>query len=238
METKNFKRVFVWEIPVRVFHWLNVLSLIVLTATGFIIADPPTLFSNAEATNLHTFGIVRLLHFIAAYIFFLVLVMRVYWAFAGNQFASWRAFSPFAKKMWNNFWHVIKIDIFLLNEEKHDVTKVSIGHNSVAAFSYLAMFFLALVQIITGFGLYADMSSWFLPKLFDWVVPMFGGDYVVRSIHHFSTWFFILFSLIHVYLVFYHDYIEGRGEVSSMFGGYKFVRDDRFKGRMEGDEKK
>ena len=50
---------------------------------------------------------------------------------------------------------------------------------------------------------------------------------MVRTIHHIATWFFILFTLIHVYLVFYHDWLEGRGEVSSMFGGYKFVQEDR-----------
>jgi len=35
--------------------------------------------------------------------------------------------------------------------------------------------------------------------------------------------------LVHIYLVFYHDWLEGRGEVSSMFGGYKFVNKDRLK---------
>ena len=39
-------------------------------------------------------------------------------------------------------------------------------------------------------------------------------------------WFFIVFSLVHVYLVFYHDYVEGRGTTSSMVGGWKFERDD------------
>lgn len=73
------------------------------------------------------------------------------------------------------------------------------------------------------------MSSWWLPKLFSWVVPFFGGDFLTRSIHHFSTWAFILFALVHVYLVFYHDWLEGRGEVSSMFGGFKFVRRSRIK---------
>ena len=59
MKTKNFKRVMVWELPVRFFHWLNVLTIIVLTITGFLIANPPALLSSAEATNLQTFGIVR-----------------------------------------------------------------------------------------------------------------------------------------------------------------------------------
>ncbi|NLP57864.1 Ni/Fe-hydrogenase, b-type cytochrome subunit [Lutibacter sp. B1] len=233
MKTRNFKRVMVWELPVRIFHWLNVLCIVVLTITGFLIANPPAILSSAEATNLHTFGIIRFIHFTAAYIFFFVMILRIYWAFVGNQFASWRAFWPFTKKNWNNFWHVLKIDIFLLNEEKHDVRDISIGHNSVATLSYLVMFFIALIQVFTGFALYADMSSWWLPKLFSWVIPLFGGDFMVRTIHHIAMWLFIFFSMIHVYLVFYHDYIEGRGEVSSMFGGFKFVDETRLKKAVE-----
>ena len=237
METKNFKRVMVWEMPVRFFHWINVLTIIVLTITGFIIANPPALHSSAEATNLHLFGLVRFIHFGAAYIFFFNMILRLYWSLVGNQFANWRAFWPFSRKIWNNFWHVLKIDIMLLNEDHPDVRNISIGHNSIAILSYLALFFLALIQVFTGFALYADTSGWWLPKLFSWVIPLFGGDFMVRTIHHISTWIFILFSLIHVYLVFYHDWLEGRGEVSSMFGGYKFVREDRIKKDSETSEK-
>lgn len=229
METKSFKRVMVWEIPVRLFHWVNVLAIITLIITGFIIANPPALQSSAEATNLHSFGIVRFIHFGAAYIFFFTMILRLYWSFVGNRFSNWKAFWPFNIKIWNNFWHVLKIDIMLLNEEEPDVKNISIGHNSVATLSYIAMFFIALIQIFTGFSLYADTSGWWLPKLFSWVTPLLGGDFMVRTIHHLSMWTFIFFSMVHIYLVFYHDWLEGRGEVSSMFGGYKFVREDRIK---------
>jgi len=30
---------------------------------------------------------------------------------------------------------------------------------------------------------------------------------------------------VHIYLAFYHDYIEGRGTVSSIIGGWKFERE-------------
>ncbi len=230
---RNFKRVYVWELPVRIFHWLNVLALFVLVLTGFLIANPPALLSSAEATNLHSFGIIRFIHFTAAYLFFFVMILRIYWAFVGNRFSNWRAFWPFTKKNWNNFWHVMKIDIMLMNEKEEDVTKISIGHNSVATLSYLIMFVLAVVQVFTGFGLYADMSSWWLPKMFSWVVPFFGGDFMVRNIHHAAMWLFIFFAMVHVYLVFYHDWLEGRGEVSSIFGGYKFVSDERLKHAKE-----
>jgi len=233
METKNFKRVMVWELPVRIFHWVNVLTIIVLSVTGFIIADPPAILSNAEATNLHSFGIVRFIHFAAAYVFFFNMLMRIYWSLVGNKYASWKAFWPFSKKMWNNFWHVLKIDILLMNEEVENLSNISVGHNSVATLSYIALFFIAIVQVFTGFALYADMSEWWLPDLFSWVIPFFGGDFMVRTIHHIAMWVFILFTIVHVYLVFYHDWLEGRGEVSSMFGGFKFVREKRVKKQLE-----
>ena len=229
METRNYKRVLVWELPVRIFHWLNALAIVVLAITGFIIADPPALMSNAEATNLHFLGVVRAIHFIAAYVFFFVMILRIYWAFMGNQFASWKAFWPFSRKNWMNFMHVMKVDILLRNEEKENVKNISIGHNSVAAFSYLVMFLVALIMVFTGFGLYADMSTWWLPKLFSWVPAFLGGDILTRQIHHITMWIFIFFIMVHVYLVFYHDWLEGRGEVSSMFGGYKFVCEERMK---------
>ena len=33
----------------------------------------------------------------------------------------------------------------------------------------------------------------------------------VRFWHHLFLWFFVAFIIVHVYLAFYHDYIEGRG---------------------------
>jgi Ni/Fe-hydrogenase 1 B-type cytochrome subunit len=98
----------------------------------------------------------------------------------------------------------------------------------MAGFIYFLTFLAFLVQCLTGFGLYASMSGWWLPQLFNWVPSMFGGDILTRQVHHWTMWFFILFSVIHVYLVFYHDYVEGRGEISSMGGGWKFIEEEVF----------
>ena len=45
-----FKRVYVWELPVRVYHWLNALCVLVLTVTGILIAHPPAFASATEAS--------------------------------------------------------------------------------------------------------------------------------------------------------------------------------------------
>lgn len=227
MQSKNYKRVYVWELPVRIFHWINVLCITVLAITGFIIADPPAILSGAEASESYWFGTVRFIHFGTAYIFFFNMLFRIYWAFVGNRFANWKSFLPLSQKMRRNILHVLKVDILLQHDKTNDVRNISVGHNAVAAISYVGLFVVAVVQVITGFGLYAPMSGWWLADLFNWVVPLFGGDFMVRTIHHIATWVFIFFTLVHVYLVFYHDWLEGRGEVSSMFGGYKFVQEDR-----------
>jgi Ni/Fe-hydrogenase 1 B-type cytochrome subunit len=228
LSTKSYKRAYIWQLPVRFFHWINAWSIAFLIITGFIIAHPPAILTNREASDIFWLGYVRMAHFICAYTMVVVMIWRIYWAFVGNKFENWRVFFPLDKKGFHKMWHVIKYDIFLQNEKEYDFKNISVGHNSVAAFSYLIMFFMALVMIFTGFAMYAPASTWFFPKMFEWVTVLFGGDELkVRMIHHVTMWFFILFIIVHVYLVFFHDWLEGRGETSAMVSGYKFVRSER-----------
>ena len=64
--------------------------------------------------------------------------------------------------------------------------------------------------------------------MFAWVETLVGNDITLRSLHHWAMWYFILFTVVHIYLVFYHDYVEGRGEISSMGAGYKFIEEEVF----------
>ena len=225
--TPEFKRVYVWELPVRFTHWINVLCIMVLLGTGIIIGNPPAIMSGSEASYSYWFGTVRFIHFLTAYIFTFNLIVRLYWAFVGNKYASWRMLLPFSKKAIKKAMHVFKVDVFLRNDKELDLTNIAVGHNPVAGASYFVLFLLCFVQILTGFALYSTNTTWFFPKMFGWVNGIFGEEFMVRSIHHAVTWLMVLFSLVHIYLVFYHDWLEGRGEVSSMFGGYKFVRKER-----------
>jgi Ni/Fe-hydrogenase 1 B-type cytochrome subunit len=226
--TYNYKRVYVWSLVVRFFHWTTAFSTIILIITGFIIADPPVISQNVEATNSYWFGYIRAIHLITAFILVAVVIFRIYWAFVGNRFASWKNFIPFTKEGLGNIWHVIKVDIFLMPDKDHKLSNISIGHNYLAAFSYFLMTLLFFVQAATGFALMSQTSDFWFTESFAWVLSLFGGDIMTRYIHHFSTWLFMTFVVIHVYLVLYHDYVEGRGEASSMISGYKFVRAERF----------
>ena len=221
----KLRRVFVWEIPVRIYHWLNALVIVVLCVTGYLIGDPPAFLSSAEASDQYLFGWIRFIHFAAAYIFFFNMLFRLYWGFVGNKYSNWKNFIPTSRKYLHEILEVLRIDIFLKKNRDH----LAVGHNALAGFVYFFTFIAFLVQSITGFGLYASMSDWWFADLFVWVTAIFGNDdFALRNWHHATMWFFIVFVIIHVYLVVYHDYVEGRGETSSMIGGWKFIEEEAF----------
>lgn len=224
----RLRRVYVWELPVRIYHWLNAMAILTLIVTGFYISNPIALMSNKEAANQYIMGWIRFIHFAAAYIFFFNFIFRLYWGFVGNKYANWRQFIPISKRFFKEIWTVFKIDIMMLKKNGKEQDHLSIGHNAMAGIIYFLTFIAFLVQCLTGFGLYASMSDWWVPNLFAWVPSLLGGDILTREIHHWAMWFFILFTVIHVYLVFYHDYVEGRGETSSMVGGWKFIEEEVF----------
>lgn len=220
--TIPYRRVYVWELPVRIFHWLNALCIVLLVATGYLIGNPQAIFSANEAYQLYWFGWVRFTHFAVSYIFLFNFIFRIYWGFVGNKYAKWDRYILYRPQQWKELWETIKVDI--IQAKLHG--KIAIGHNMLAGLSYFVVFLIFLLQTLTGFALYSSMSEGFLPGLFAWVVPLFGGDAWVRQWHHLFMWFFIVFTIIHVYLVFYHDYFEGRGTTSSIIGGWKFEHDD------------
>lgn len=216
-----FRRVYLWEWPVRIYHWLTALAVVALAATGLMIGAPVAVMSTREAYAGYWFGTVRFVHFASAYVFFFALVLRVYWLFVGNSHARWSAFIPVGRfgTFFREMWAVIRTDVLQLQKPPLDF----VGHNPLAATTYACIFLLSAFQIVTGFALYAPMSATWLPGLFAWVSPLMGGDANVRLWHHAGTWVFLLFAAVHVYLVLYHDVVESRGELSSMVGGSRFV---------------
>ncbi len=223
MRTRNqYKSVYVWELPVRYFHWINALCILVLCVTGYIIGQPLAIQSGAEASFGYWFGTIRFIHFVAALVFFFNFIIRIYWGLAGNKYAKWYNYVPLRKYQWIELKEVLKIDILHLSAKPLHM----IGHNALADMSYFMVFLAFILQSLTGFGMYAAMSNTWFMQLFAWVVPLLGGDLLTRQIHHILMWFFIIFSMIHIYLVFYHDFIERRGVTSSMIGGWKFIEED------------
>ncbi len=218
----TFHRVYVWEFPVRLYHWVNAICVLVLIVTGYIIGNPTRIAYADEAYQQYWFGTVRFAHFVTGFVFFFNFLARIYWGFVGNRYSRWTNFIPHRASQFREVFETLRIDIF----QTKGVGELAVGHNALAGFVYFLSFLVFLFQAFTGFALYSSMSSSRIAHLFNWVIPLMGGDFAVRQWHHAMMWFFIIFTLIHVYLVFYHDYVEGRGTTSSMVGGWKFERED------------
>jgi Ni/Fe-hydrogenase 1 B-type cytochrome subunit len=67
---------YVWEVPVRIWHWVMALCMVVLGITGYLIGTPPGSVGG-EASEHFLFGYIRFAHFAAAYVFAIVFVWRV-----------------------------------------------------------------------------------------------------------------------------------------------------------------
>ena len=219
MHGKTMERVYVWQLPVRVFHWINAACIVALGVTGYVIGRPIAFVSSAEPYAGYWFGTVRFVHFAVAYVLIFNFLFRIYYGFVGNRYATWDNFIPLRSSQWKEMARVLRVDILLGKTEPLE----SAGHNALAGLIYFLSFLVFLAQVATGLALYSAMSEFGIGRLFAWVIPFFGSDLAVRQWHHLLMWFFPVFIITHVYLVLYHDYVEGRGGLSSIFGGWKFI---------------
>jgi Ni/Fe-hydrogenase 1 B-type cytochrome subunit len=217
MET-FYKRVYVWEFPVRLTHWLNVLSIVTLGITGYYIGSP---FIHAYSADQYIMGWMRFIHFSAAYVFTASVVVRLYWSFAGNAYASWRNFVPHSAEQSMGMIHQMMFYSFL-----SDKPRFVVGHNPLAGLYYLVMMVMFLTEILTGFSLYSlSNPGGFYSSLLGWMFVLFNIQ-TVRFIHHLIMWVLVYFVMVHIYISFYLDSYEKSGLVGSIFTGYKSVHRD------------
>jgi Ni/Fe-hydrogenase 1 B-type cytochrome subunit len=218
----DYKRIYVWQFPVRLFHWVAAISIVLLCVTGFLIGHPLHVFYAEEASQQYWFGAVRFVHFASAFAVVAVSIVRIYWAFAGNRYSTWRNFLPLTRGQLLSMWELVNVEVLQIRK----TGRYHVGHNILAATSYFFLMLAFFFQTATGLALYSGMSGLRITHVFDWIVPLMGGDGSVRFWHHAVLWVFVLFIIVHVYLVFYDDYVEGGGEMSAMVSGWKFKRSD------------
>jgi len=217
--------VYVYEAPLRLWHWINALAILVLCITGYFIGSPlPSL--PGEASQHFLMGYIRFAHFAAGYILAVGFIGRVYWAFVGNHHARQMFILPlFNKEWWGEVLYELRWYLFLEKEPNK-----YIGHNPLAQ---LAMFFFMVFgttfMIITGFALYAEgtgMGSW-QDQLFGWVIPLFGQSQDVHTYHHLGMWAMVIFVMIHIYAAVREDIMSRQSLVSTMISGHRMFKDQR-----------
>jgi Ni/Fe-hydrogenase 1 B-type cytochrome subunit len=218
--------VFVYEAPVRIWHWINALGITVLALTGYLIASPlPTL--SGEPSDHFLMGYIRFAHFSAGYIIGIGFVFRVYWAFAGNINAREIFWHNILKRSyWSELWHEVKWYLFMVDQPRqYD------GHNPLAIFMMHWFFVWGIAfMITTGFALYGEGTgpgSWANMLFSSWVIPLFGQSMDVHTWHHFGMWWLIVFIMIHIYVAIREDIMSRQSIISSMISGWRNFKDER-----------
>lgn len=219
--------VYVYELPIRIWHWLIVIDIAVLSITGWQIGDPSWPLMVGEPFDHFLMGDIRLVHFIAGYVLALAMIVRVYWAFVGNQYAR----EIFLPRVWTGDWwkRLFKtIGWYLLIERE---TGKEAGHNPLAQMAMLVMFVLGVMfEVMTGFALYGEGTgphSWAYHAFTNWVIPIFGDSMTLHTWHHLAMWYILLFVIVHIYMAIREDIMSRQTMMSTMVNGWRYFKDDR-----------
>lgn len=217
--------VYVYEAPVRLWHWINAAAILVLCATGYLIGAPLPSIDMGEATHQFLFGYIRFAHFAAAMVMIVGFFGRIYWAFVGNHHAKQMFKLPlWSGKWWSEVLDEVRWYAFLKRRPRKYV-----GHNPLAQ---IAMFFFMTVgmtfMIVTGLALYAEGvgADSALEVLFGPLRDLVGGSQLMHQLHRVGMWAIVIFIMIHIYAAVREDIMSRQSMVSTMISGTRTFKDD------------
>ncbi len=219
--------VYVYEAPVRIWHWINAAAILVLCVTGYFIGSPPPSMQIAEPVYQFVFGYIRFAHFAAGWILTVGFAGRIYWAIFGNHHARQMFLLPiFSGKWWSEVMDEVKWYLFIAKEPKKYV-----GHNPLAQLAMFCFITLGVTfMIFTGLALYSEGlgRDSVLQSLFGWVLTIFGDNsMLVHTYHHLGMWWIVIFMIIHIYVAIREDIMSRQSIVSTMISGHRTFKDDR-----------
>ena len=213
-------RVYAWEVPVRLSHWINVLCILTLSVTGYYIGDP---FIHAVSSKQYIMGWMRFIHFVAAYAFLMSIIIRLYWSFTGNTYASYKNWFPYTAKRLGLMGNDIKC--YLLIGEK---SKCHPGHTQLGGLSYMLLMLVFLFMVFSGFAMYSvNHSGAIWTILGGWLLSIMSLQ-TTRLYHHLAMYGILSFAMVHIYISSFSDSREKSGMMGSIFTGYKYVTDRDF----------
>jgi Ni/Fe-hydrogenase 1 B-type cytochrome subunit len=172
-------------------HWINLICMILLIFTGFIIHYP---------FIAGIMGICRGVHVFAGIVLFLNCVFRVIAAFfvktaptggTRKQVPDYKTWLP-QKDNRHQALEWIKYYLFLRKDHPLGA-KLGVPQK----ISYLLIPILIVIMFLTGLCLWAPTMDW---ALMAGITNLVGGAMSVRIIHYYFMFVFIIFMFIHVYL--------------------------------------
>lgn len=177
-------------IQARLYHWIHLISIVILAFTGFYIHWPFSFFGVTMAT-------MRFLHFVFMYVVLLNLVLRVSYAILAPG-RDWHEFGLGAKQ-WKMLPGSIAYYLFLRKSPPEGVGE----YNPPQRLTYIIFALLLIPQALTGFAMYTPTASYF-----SWLITFLGGLANVKAWHYFIMWIFVVLVSVHIYLSLFEEFDE------------------------------
>jgi Ni/Fe-hydrogenase 1 B-type cytochrome subunit len=236
MNESNLSVYKVWDLPTRLFHWINFTAVISLIFFGLIMLYKKELgISSVEAK----IGLKEV-HVIIGYIFVVNLGIRLLWGFVGNRYARWRAILP--GKGFLQSVHDYKTALGAGKPQQF------LGHNPMGRLAIT--FMLLLLIIMAGTGLIRAGTDIYYPPFGAYVAEFvaapntdpdslipydptgtdaekvdrlkaFKGPFGI--IHLYTAYILMFIIVVHIAAVVYTEVREGGGIISAMFTGKKVL---------------
>jgi Ni/Fe-hydrogenase 1 B-type cytochrome subunit len=208
---------YVWELPVRIAHWLIVGAIAVLSVTGFYIGYPFITVPGAAGQSF-VMGWMKVVHGYAGYIFAAALLMRFIWMFTGNRYSHWDKFLRLNRARRHGLIDTAAFYMFL-----RDKPPAYIGHNPAASSAYSMVYGMCAIMVVTGLIMRGASTETSVVAFFGSWAGLLGGLPTVRWIHHVMMWLLLGFTVHHVYSAILVAFVEQEGTVESIITGYKWV---------------
>ena len=233
----RLQRVRVWDVPTRVFHWVNFLAVIILMFVGLVMLFKSELGISSTEAKIG----LKTLHVVVGYVFVLNLAWRIVWGFIGNRYARWSAILPQPGTR-----RQLRAYLTSLREGR---PQQYAGHSPAARLSISVIYLVLLVMASTGL-IRAGTDIYYPP------FGAFAADFVAAEgvdpatlvpyddahvdagkyqqlkafkkpfglVHIYTAYFLMFLIVVHIGSVVIAEIREGNGLVSAMLSGSKVVK--------------
>lgn len=236
MPPGEYRSFAVWDLPTRLFHWINVIAVILLAALGIALLNEGNLNFNREGKLF-----LKRTHVLIGYVMTANLLWRLIWGFFGNRYARWSKSLPFT----TGYIAELRDYVRSLRQKRQ---RYYLGHNPLGRLSVLAL--LVLLAIMAGSGLILAGTDLFYPPfgglIAQWVAlpgtdpaalipatPAMVDPVAFQEMRRFRSpvvslhiaCFYVLAGMVclHICAVVIAEVREGSGLVSAMISGKREV---------------
>ena len=216
-----YERVHIFSAAIRIFHWLRALAILILVITGFYIAWP--FLVAPDSSDVLVQGWIRFAHLVFGFVLCAITLVRAYLFFFGKSNIERRSIKDvISPKSWIT---QLKSYLWMGHLNKAGV------YGPLQFVTYFAVTLVAVVICITGLALYANVYheglGGMLWGMAAWVTSAFGGLAEVRIWHHYLTWVFVIFVVIHVYMAVWTGIRFKHNSVDSIVSGYDYHKEHK-----------